>query len=337
MTIYGTRLPGAAWIARLADKIDALTPRARWRLRVLDWHRAHGGNLSLTARHFGLTRATVRTWLKRLRAEGPVGLNDRSHRPRRLRQPTTPWTAVIKVVQLRKAYPAWSKYKLQVLLARQGLAVSASTVGRILRRRGLIEPRVARRRRRAALRPKARFPRGLAIRAPGDLIQMDTKHLRPSASRPLYQFTAIDVLSKMRVVRVYASESSRTGATFLADCLQSFPFPIRAVQTDNGAPFLREFERLCQARSLPHYFIYPRSPKQNAYVEIAHGADEREFYQQGNLEGERGAMQARLAEWEAIWNEVRPHEALNYLTPSAYVEKWRHGGLPTQDVITLQT
>lgn len=264
------------------------------------------------------------------------GLRDRSHRPHRLRRPTTPWQTIDRVVAVRNAYPAWSKYKIRILLQREGMSVSASTIGRILKRKGLINERVSQRRKRAALRPKARFPRGLRISRPGDMVQMDTKHLMLNEGRKLYQFTAIDVLTKLRILRVYRSEASRNGADFLRLCSASFPFIVKAVQTDNGAPFLREFERLCRHMQLPHYFIYPRHPKQNTYVEISHGADEREFYHQGNKHTRITTMQQRLSGWQSIWNTVRPHAALNYLTPQAYFEKWQTGRLPTRDTITLQ-
>lgn len=275
--------------------------------------------------------------MKRFNAQGMYGVRDRSHRPRHLRQPTTPWQTVDRIIALRTAYPAWSKYKIKALLVRERLSVGTSTIGRVLKRKGLINERVSRRRRQAALRPRARFPRGLKISGPGDMVQMDTKHLMLIEGKKLYQFTAIDVLTKLRVLRVYESESSRNGADFLTQCRGSFPFPIKAVQTDNGAPFLKEFERYCRRTKLMHYFTYPRHPKQNSYVEISHGADEREFYRQGNLRTNLEAMRQRLNAWQDTWNTVRPHAALNYLTPHAYFERWQNGRLPTKDVITLQT
>ncbi|MBU1091537.1 hypothetical protein KKA27_01580 [Patescibacteria group bacterium] len=45
MMIYGAILPGASSIARLANKVDALTPKAKQRIKALDWHRAHGKNI----------------------------------------------------------------------------------------------------------------------------------------------------------------------------------------------------------------------------------------------------------------------------------------------------
>jgi len=337
MTIYGTILPGTASIARSAFLTDKLTERAKYKIKILDWNREHGNNMSLTARHFGLGRMTLYRWLKRFRHYGGIGLNEHSRKPRNVRKPTTSWNIVIRTVQLRKQYPAWSKYKLRALLRREGLEVSASTVGRILKRRNLIDKKVSKRRRKAALRPKTRFPRGLHISGPGDMVQIDVKHIMLPGGKKYYQFTAIDVLTKTRVLRVYPSESSRNGAHFLEECLLIFPFPIKAVQTDNGSSFLKEFDKMCQERAIPHYFIYPRNPKQNTYVEISHEADKREFYQQGNVHCLLPVMQRKIREWEDTWNNVRPHEALGQLTPAEYLLKLQTSRIPTKDIIVLQT
>lgn len=337
MTIYGTILPGAISIARSTFLTDKLTERAKYKIKILDWHRSHGNNNSLTARHFGIGRMTLYRWLKRFKYCGIIGLNEYSRKPKHLRQPVVSWNIVIRTVQLRKQYPAWSKHKLRVLLEREGIKTSTSTVGRILKRRGLINKKVSQKRRKAALSPKARFPKGLRISEAGDMIQMDTKHIMLPGGRRYYQFTAIDVLGKSRVLRVYSSESSRNGANFLKECIASFPFRIKAVQTDNGSTFLKEFDKLCKELNIPHYFIYPRTPKQNTYVEISHQADKREFYKQGNICSILPVMQRKIREWENIWNNIRPHEALNQLTPSQYFWKLQTNKLPTKDVIVLQT
>lgn len=336
MTIYGSILPKAALVARLVDA----SPKARQRLKVLDWHQKHKQNLSLTARRFGIQRLTLRRWIKRTKTGGVAGLNDRSHRPNHLRTMVTPWETVMAIVELRKQYPAWSKYKLQILLANRGIKVSTSTVGRVLKKRGLINYKVSRKKSRAALIPRLRFQRGLKIANPGDLIQIDTKYIMLPNGYKFYQFTAIDVLTKLRVLRVYQSQSSRNGSHFLQICFKEFPFKVMAVQTDNGAPFLKEFDQLCKKIKLTHYFIYPRTPKQNTYVENSHGSDQREFYLLGNkvqAYEQYSIMQRRILNWEKTWNEIRPHQALNYLTPKDYFTKWQSGRLPTKDVITLQT
>lgn len=339
MTVYGHTLPGALCIARSAHLAGIkLTERAKEKVRVLDWHRKHGSGVSLTARHFGLTRLTVRRWLKRLRGGGPMALNDQSHRPKKLRKPTTPREVVIRVVSLRQKYPAWSKYKLRVLLRREGLRVSPSTIGRILNRKGLIDRRVSQKRRRSALRPKRRYPHGLRISAPGDMVQIDTKHVTLIGGKKIYQFTAIDVLTKQRVIRYHPSPSSRNGRLFLEECLRRFSFQIKIIQTDNGSEFLKEFDRCCHERNLLHYFIYPRQPKQNSFVEISHEADEKEFYRLGKIGTDIETMRQRLAQREVEWNTIRPHQALNQLTPEEYFQQLNQGRkLATKDTIILQT
>ncbi|MBI5794209.1 transposase [Candidatus Uhrbacteria bacterium] len=337
MTIYGTLLPGAGAIARSTALENKLTEQAKRRLRIIDWHRAHGGNQSLTARHFGMGRMTLFRWLGRFAERGAIGLNEQSRKPKRVRQPITPWPIVARTAALRKAYPAWSKYKLAAMLKREGIFISASTVGRIFQRRRLIDRKVSRKRRKSALRQKLRFPNGLRIHYEGQLIQMDTKYIMLPGGRKFFQFTAIDVLSKRRVLRVYSSQSSRNGARFLEECMASFPYQIEAIQTDNGAPFQKEFERACKARSITQYFIHPRMPKENTYVERSHGADESEFYQQGNVSELLPVMQRRIRAWEETWNTIRPHESLGQLTPEEYSQKIKTNGLPTKNVVILQT
>lgn len=337
MTTYGTIIPGAATIARLALRMDNISERAKEKLKIIDWHNKHGNNISKTGRHFGIQRSTLRTWLTKVKQLGPAGLNNLSHRPKHLRRPTTKWETVAAIVALRKQYPAWSKHKLQIILSAKGIVVSASTVGRILKRKGLINRKISAKRKRSALHPKTRFKRGLSINSPGGLIQMDTKHIMLPGGKKHYQFTAIDVLTKQRMLEVYSSESSKNGADFLLACQKEFDFKIAAVQTDNGTPWQKEFEKLCLKQKLIHYYIYPKNPKQNTYVEISHGADQREFYEQGNVRIDKEMMREKLKEWQIIWNEIRPHEALNYLTPKAYFLKWQTSRLPTKDIITLQT
>lgn len=337
MTIYGTLLPGAKTIAWSSALTDKLTEQAKHRIKILDWHKAHGKNTSLTARHFGIGRMTLHRWLKRFKKFGLLGLNEQSTKPKNVRRPVTVWPVVSRAVELRKQYPAWSKHKLAAILKREGLVASASTVGRILKRKGLIDKEVSKKKRSSALRPKDRFPKGLRINQEGQMIQMDTKYIMLPGGRKFYQFTAIDVLGKRRVLRVYPSQSSRNGALFLKECIASFPFQVQAVQTDNGSPFLKEFDKLCKELGLPHYFIYPRHPQQNTYVEISHGADEREFYKQGHVCSILSEMQKDAKEWENTWNTFRPHEALGQLTPEEYSQRMKIQGLPTKNVIVLQT
>lgn len=336
MTVYGSILPGAGRIFNWTARTN-LTGKAKHRLKVVDWLKAHGGDISLAARHFGLDRKTVRSWRNKFNKIGMLALNDKSHRPKNIRQMTTDWKVIDEIVKVRKEYPAWSKWKIQSILKRKSMFVSTSTVGRILKRKGLINKRISVKRSKAAKNPKQRYPRGFRIIEAGDMVQIDTKYVTLLGGRIIYQFTAIDVLTKRRVLKYYSSLLSKNGADFLKYCIQNFPFKIKAIQTDNGKEFLKYFDKLCQELNLPHYFIEARHPKQNTYVENSHGFDEREFYQQGNVDKDIEAMNKSLEKWEYTWNHIRPHQALNYLTPDEYLQKIQLNNLTPKEAIILQT
>lgn len=336
MTVYGSIFPSSGRISNWAARTN-LTDKAKHRLKIVDWLKAHGDDISLTARHFGLDRKTVRSWRDKFKKIGMPALNDKSHKPKNIRQMTTDWKIIDEIVKIRKEYPAWSKWKIGSILKRKNMIVSASTVGRILKRKGLINKRVSAKRNKAAKNPKQRYPRGFRIIEAGDMVQIDTKYVTLLGGRIIYQFTAIDVLTKRRVLKYYSSLLSKNGADFLKYCIQKFPFKIKTIQTDNGKEFLKDFDKLCKELNLPRYFIEARHPKQNTYVENSHGFDEREFYQQGNVDKDIEAMNKSLEKWEHTWNYVRPHQALNYLTPHEYLQKILITNLNPRDAIILQT
>ena len=60
---------------------------ARVRLTWMDYYRTTE-NVALTCRHFGISRQTFYRWQRRYDALDLTTLEDHSHRPRRIRQPT---------------------------------------------------------------------------------------------------------------------------------------------------------------------------------------------------------------------------------------------------------
>jgi len=338
MTIYGSILPGAVAIARLALRTNGLTKKAMERLKMLDWHRAHGQNGSLTGRHFGIQRRILRDWLRRHKLLGAIGLNDKSRRPKRVRKPIISRELESKVIEIRKRYPSWGKYKIHAYLKKISiLNISASTVGRVMKRRGLIDKRKSKKRSNAARSPKKRYPRDLLVKEAGDFIQIDTKVTTGIGGQRIYQWTAIDVLTKTRILSASTKLSSRQGRVFLKICEQEFQFQIKAIQTDNGKEFQDEFKKYLEAKNIPHYFIEPHSPKQNSYVERSHRTDDDDFYSKGNLFLSLKNFLPRLKKWQEEYNTVRPHQSLNYLTPHEYFQKCNAQKISTKDSIHLQT
>lgn len=337
MTVYGCIIPYGGRVRRLGARGTVLSQKAKVRLEVVRWHENHGQNTTKTAQRFALDRGTVRRWLKRCKEYGPHGLEDCSRRPKRVRISTIAPAIIQAVLKLRHSYPAWSKYKIHAILSKDGVTISESSIGRILKRYGKISPKISRKRQKAFKNPKRRFPRGLVIKAPGDLIQMDTKELRPFSSVRFFQFTAIDVLTKLRVLEISSSCSSRQAVCFFAKCKEEFPFPIKAVQTDNGSEFRGTFEATLKQEGVIQYYTNVRSPKQNSYVERSHETDEYEFYQQGNLYTSVADQQPITKEWQCCYNYKRPHQSLNYLTPWDYYTKYHDKKIPTKDYVILQT
>jgi len=47
-------------------------------------------------------------------------------------------------------------------------------------------------------------------------------------------------------------------------------------------------------------------------------------------------MQERLSKWEYVWNNVRPHEALDFLTPNQYLDKYFNNKKACKTTIILQ-
>jgi transposase InsO family protein len=147
---------------------------------------------------------------------------------------------------------------------------------------------------------------------------MDTKHLRFSDGSKAFQFTAIDTCTRLRVLRASSTASSKSAERFLQEARRAFPFPLRYIQTDNGSEFLGSFDKACPDGS--HGFSYPRSPKQNAFVERSHKTDDDEFYHLLEEEPESvEELSRKLRAWERTYNTVRPHASLGYLTPAAFL------------------
>ena len=97
------------------------------------------------------------------------------------------------------------------------------------------------------------------------------------------------------------------------------PFKVRAISVDNGAEFMAEFEQACATRGIRLFVLPPRSPKLHGTVERANRTHTAEFYELTDAETGLASLQAALRDWETVYNTVRPHQSLGYLTPAEYL------------------
>jgi putative transposase len=326
MSVYGSIVPGARRLARLCTD---LSKRARQRLKWFDYYRKHGGNASLTCRYFGISRETFYRWKRRYDPKNLRTLEDRSCRPKRCRRREYTVELVEAVLRIRTQYPRWGKDKLVVLLRREGYETSASTVGRILtglKERGvLVEPvwrSVSKRKGRRKRRWYAvRKPKGYEVEEPGDLVQVDTVHVRPLPGKVFKQFTARDVISKWDVCGISSRATAKATAQFLDELEERTPFPIRAIQVDGGSEFKADFEEECAKRRILLFELPPRSPKLNGCVERANRTHKEEFYEVYPMTYTVAGIRTAQRRWEKVYNTIRPHQALGYLTPLEYLEQ----------------
>ncbi len=158
---------------------------------------------------------------------------------------------------------------------------------------------------------------------PGCLIQIDTKHLRFGGIK-FYQFTAIGCFSRVAFRRVYRSAGSRCAEAFLSELKEYMPFSVLAPQTDNGSEFLRHFDRATEEELITHYFSHPHCPKENAHVERKIQTAKYELWAFKEAHTVKDLNQL-VDEWNYIYNYVRPHQSLGYLTPMEFLAKWSEG------------
>ncbi len=307
--------------SQLVVPVGSAAARQRWQILAV-WEKT--GDWQAAADIFGLSRATLFRWRQRLRRDGTLA--PRSRRPHRVRQPQTPPAILAQLRTLREQYPRWGREKLRVLLARDGIHLSAKTIDRCLARlraQGrLVEPRrqALSARKRPRPRPYAiRKPRAYAVTQPGDLVQLDTLDVRPLPGVGLKQFTARDVLSRWDVLEAYRRATSVTATRFLDTLQARMPFPIRALQVDGGSEFAAAFEQACQQRGLRLFVLPPRSPKLNGRVERAQRTHTEEFYECYAGEFDLPSLRRAQRAWEHTYNHIRPHQALGYLTPAEFL------------------
>ena len=253
-----------------------------------------------------------------------------SRRPRNIRRPQREPSIVEAVLAARTKPPWFGKDKIAAALRKAGLQVSASSVGRILadaKRRGILRepprPGVARRKPRPKRPYAVRKPKDYRPTRPGDLVQVDTLDVRPLPGVILKHFTALDVVSRCDVLQVGRRPPPRAPARFLNAIVARMPFPVRAIQADGGSGFQGAFEAACRERGILLFVLPPHSPKLNGHVERAHRTHAEEFYAFYDGELAIGPLNRALREWEAFYNEQRPHQSLGWRTPMEYLAKQR--------------
>ena len=289
-----------------------------------------GWPAATVAEQLGISRATAYKWVRRYRAEGLPGLEDRSSRPhcspRRL--PDEAAAAIVRARVRRRYGPA----RLAPLTGHP-----PSTIYGVLRRAGLSRLRDSDRVTGAPLRYVACHP--------GALVHQDHKKLgrvpdgggwrvlgrgvaaqdrRPRGYDHLEVF--VDDASRYAVVVPVADERSENAAWAVELAAARFAevgIRIERILTDNGASYRGFAYRDALARlDVRHKRTRPWRPQTNGKAErfIRTLLDEWAYARPYRANGER---QHALRRYVHFYNRGRPHTALRGLTPSAVVDNVR--------------
>ncbi|MGE5615824.1 MAG: IS481 family transposase [Bacillota bacterium] len=265
----------------------------------------------------GVSATTARKWLGRFLALGEVGLADRSSRPKRSPAAIAPQKA-LAIVELRHQ-------RLTHASIARALALSKSTVGRVLRRAGLSKLCDL-----VPAEPVRRYEHAAA----GDMLHIDTKKLgrigqpghrvtgrRHERVRGIgweHLFVAIDDHSRVGFTDIYPDDRKGSAEQFLRNCVTYFAslgVRVRRVLTDNGPAFRSTpWRQACLELGIKHTFTGPYSPKTNGKAERFIQSALREWaypwvYQTSN---ERTDV---LEAWIHHYNWHRPHQGIGGSAP----------------------
>lgn len=258
--------------------MDKITQEAHFRQRVLRYAAEHG--VSASANRHRLSRKTVHKWKKRY--DGTLeSLKDRPRTPHHF-----PRKQTAEEEKLVRRYAR--KYRGDLLLGyekacahgyKRSYGCFKRTAGRFVRDE------------KKKRKPRKNKPYQPAV-YPGQKVQMDVKYVPGYCvvnGEKYYQFTAKDECTRWTYREMYAEHSSVSAKDFLERLVKAAPFPIRMIQTDNGAEFTNAllvtksrhktlFEEALIEMGIAYHRIRIATPRHNGKVERQHRTDEQRFY-----------------------------------------------------------
>ena len=240
-----------------------------------------------------------------------AGIAERSRQP--LRSPRRSALELEeRIAGLRQLYPEWGARKLCVLLEKSGMEVPSSTVHRILKRRGLVNP----------LDSHGEATRRFCRELPNQLWQMDFKSQKGWGTH-LGPLSVLDDYSRyVLVLQQLPSGSGEEVQDRLESTFRSCGVP-DAMLMDHGVPWWNvnsaggwtKLSVWMMRAGIRLYFSRYRHPQTQGKVERFHGS--LEMARRRRAQPEPAQVTAWLDQFRHEYNHVRPHEALEMATPAS--------------------
>ena len=218
-----------------------------------------------------------------------------------------------KMRELAAEHPRWGYRRIRVLLARDGVVMSPGRAERLWRQAGLQVPKKRKRRRIASCRP-----RPAATTSANEVWAYDFVFDACANGQKLKCLTVIDEGTREALcIDVAGSIRSKRVLEVLAKLVSTRGAP-KYLRSDNGPEFVSlAVLGWLQDAGIETAFIDPGKPWQNGKNESFNGKFRDECL---NMEWFRSRREACviIEKWRVEYNQVRPHSALNNLTPEAF-------------------
>jgi transposase InsO family protein len=323
---------------------DQLSLKAQLKLEwIIFYYTVGKESVADTAKHFGISRKTFHKWLKRFDETRLLTLEEDSRAPHKTRGREITSQQRIRIIKLRKAHLRWGKMKLRRMYKKEyGAVVSSWKIQKVIEESNLYFDKKAhlkqqKKKKQAQINPKKRITAFVKEHKVHHLWHVDTVLLSLATGGYRYLLTAIDDVSKLAYARLYATHSSKQAADFLKRLHYLTEGEIINLHHDNGSEFEKDFKKACIQLSLPQWYSRVRTPKDNAVLERFNRTIQEEFVDMAyaGIEDMQEFNQ-ELTEWLVEYNSVRPHQALDYLTPLEYIDTYLNTDvLPMSSSLTL--
>lgn len=223
---------------------------------------------------------------------------------------------VHRVLELRQILNRCAEVIWHHLTRIDGIAISLSTVHRVLRRYhqyyGARKNRV-----------KPDNPRRPHPTYPGELVQTDTIHyICPITYKRRYVYTVIDLFTRMTYAQVHNHILPGLAAQTVLNAESSWGFKVKMVQADNGPEFGRHFEQVLKGNSITVRHSRLGRPNDNAHIERFNRTIQEECL--GNRISSRVAtatLQAKIHQYIEFYNTKRVHLGLQLKIPIEMLQR----------------
>ena len=280
-----------------------------------------GAVFAHVCRVWHISRKTGYHWWRRYRHGGLEALQEQSRAPRR-RPHALPELWRERIKNLRRQHPSWGPKKLRAALHQQhrrSRLPAASTIGVALRRLGLLVPR-----RRRLPGPVVRAYRAGPARRPNEVWTIDFKGWFTTADgQRVDPLTVRDLFCRFGLLaRMLSGQKFLSVQKALIGLFKQRGQP-RALRMDNGSPFgssgaagLSSLSAWFIALGIEVQFIRRGHPEDNGSHEQWHRILKAETTRPPA--GNPGLQAARTTRWLRVYNQERPHEALNQQPPARH-------------------